>query len=420
MRKSLFHSLKPLALFVVIGVFLVNVGALRPASADGLRFERGVNLIRLFSFARYNGSQPVWPPFDPAIRAVHTSEMLGALRKAGIDHVRIPLQVAVFLTVMPEQRRVLYDDLKHLIAQLQSQNLSVIVDLHPTESDRAYTPSKLLDALDGPNFTTYTRLVEEIATLLEPIRPRTVALELMNEPQRECRKSSGTDWLDFQRELYRRVRAISRDLPLFVTGGCFSNVEGAILINPDDYRDRNVYYSVHFYQPFQFTHQAALFRLDYLRGLVGLAYPASAGSAERTLELTRKRMNELTEFPEVRREAMFNQAAQFISYYYRAKYGPEKTFAVLALLKKWASEHQVPSDRIVFTEFGAWRYFDGGAEVDKASKLRWMADTVHHFRAEGWGWTYWVLRGCCFGITDKNGDGDRLDPEIAIALGLQP
>ena len=76
---------------------------------------------------------------------------------------------------------------------------------------------------------------------------------------------------------------IAPRLPLFLTGGCWSNIEGIVLLDFDLLRDRRNFVSVHFYYPFLFTHQSATWTMPYLAGTIGVPYPASAGSHKTAL-----------------------------------------------------------------------------------------------------------------------------------------
>ena len=79
----------------------------------------------------------------------------------------------------------------------------------------------------------------------------------MNEPQSKCRVVFGTDWSAYQQVMIERIRRISADLPLFLTGGCWSNIEGFADLDTDLLHDRRNFVSIHFYYPFLFTHQGA-------------------------------------------------------------------------------------------------------------------------------------------------------------------
>jgi hypothetical protein len=59
----------------------------------------------------------------------------------------------------------------------------------------------------------------------------------------------------------------------------------------------------------------------------------------------------------------------------------------------------------------------GGAELDRASRARWLHDTAAAIARHGWGWTAYVLRDDPFGLYVNESDRDP-DPELMHALGL--
>ncbi len=77
----------------------------------------------------------------------------------------------------------------------------------------------------------------------------------------------------------------------------------------------------------------------------------------------------------------------------------------------------MPSDHIVFTEFGAMKETIDGAQFDRASRARWLHDASASIASHGWGWTAYVLRDDPFGLYVQ--ESDRYpDPELMKALGL--
>lgn len=79
-------------------------------------------------------------------------------------------------------------------------------------------------------------------------------------------------------------------MPLFLTGGCWSNIEGLADLDTDLLHDPRNFVSIHFYYPFRFTHQSATWSEPYLAGTIGVPYPAAAGNIDKTLDMTLERM----------------------------------------------------------------------------------------------------------------------------------
>ncbi len=180
----------------------------------------------------------------------------------------------------------------------------------------------------------------------------------MNEPQSQCRIHFGTDWTAYQQDMVERIRRIAPRLPLFLTGGCWSNIEGIVQLDTDLLHDRHNFVSVHFYYPFLFTHQSATWSMPYLAGTIGVPYPASAGSLAETLELTRARFRTVKLADGADRAAAEAQAEAEIRKYFGEAQGPAQIADWMNKVADWQAREGVASDQIVFTEFGAMKADD--------------------------------------------------------------
>jgi hypothetical protein len=236
-------------------------------------------------------------------------------------------------------------------------------------------------------------------------------------PQSKCRVRFGTDWTAYQQNMVERIRRIAPDLPLLLTGGCWSNIEGIVLLDTDLLRDRRNFVSVHFYYPFLFTHQSATWTMPYLAGTIGVPFPASAGSLAETLSLTRERFRSLALAPGADRAAAEAKAEQEISRYFHEAQGPAQIDQWMNQMADWQRREGVASDRIVFTEFGAMKQTIDGVEIDRGSRARWLHDASLAMENRGWGWTAYVLRDDPFGLYAKPGDRYP-EPQLLRALRL--
>jgi hypothetical protein len=302
------------------------------------------------------------------------------------------------------------------VAALHRHGLGVIVTLHPPSLNREL-PETYLDGLEGPKFTLYFQMVEMIARELGTIRSGTVALEPMNEPQSECRRKNGVDWTVYQEQMIERLRRVAPDLLLFLTGGCWSNVEGIVLLESGLLRDPRNLVSAHFYYPFLFTHQTATWSMPYVAGVVGVPYPAAAGDVQTTLALTRERFKTIAVPRGADRTGALQKAEWEIRKYFYQGQGRSQVEQWMKQIADWQARQRVDADRIVFTEFGAMKQKIDGAEIDKPSRARWLADASAEIARRGWGWTIYVLRDDPFGLYQRKGDRHP-DPVLLRALRL--
>jgi hypothetical protein len=367
-------------------------------------FRKGVSL-QVFTFPAIVGSVYAEDPY-PNRAGVEDYFSIARLRASGFDHVRLPVDVGPFLDD-PEQRRWrefrIY--FRRFIESVKRSGLNVIVTL-VAPSLNGQIPEDQLDAINGPRFMRYLDMTERFARELDGWNVNDLALEPMNEPQRACRQSTATDWLDYQDILIPRLRAKAPHLWLGMTGGCWSKIEGLEGFDARRLSDNRTFVSVHFYDPFLFTHQGSDWTLDIMPLIAGLPYPAKAGSLDEVLGNARGRDTVLDrKAPDV-----LPRAEDAIRNYFRENSDGDAIRARLQTLKEWALSHGVEPGRIVFTEYGAMKTPGG-----ERSRTRWLHDVSSAIAANGWGWTLWVLRQGPFGL-DEDG---RYDPALFDALGVQ-
>jgi endoglucanase len=387
--------------------------------ASELAFKRGATLVEFFEFPATLGEgaakRYAEPAYPRALSALASFDF-DALRQIGFDHMRVPLDVGPLMQGEEWQRREILDALVSVVSAINRHGLNVLVTLLPPSLQHEL-PQTYLDGLDGPKFRAYSAMVERVAAALAPLDGGSVALEAMNEPQSSCRVRFGTDWTTYQQNLVERIRRIAPQLALFLTGGCWSNIEGIVLLDTDLLRDRRNFVSVHFYYPFLFTHQGATWTAPHLAGTIGVPYPASAGSLEETLDLTRARFAAVALAPGVDRLAAQARAESEIRRYFRDAQGTAQVEEWMKQVADWQRRQQVDSDRIVFTEFGAMKQEVDKVEIDRASRARWLRDASTAIESRGWGWTAYVLRDGPFGLYVR--EADRFpDPQLLRALRL--
>ena len=407
-----------LAAIAVTAAALAAGAAIGDAGAAG--FKRGATMVEFFNFAATTGEGPARtyanPPFPnarPALARINFEDV----RRLGFDHMRVPMDLGPMMWGTERQRRDILDQLGAVIAELHRHDLAVLVALYPPSLQREL-PETYLDGLRGPKCSRYFEMVERLARELSTIRSGLVALEPMNEPQSECRSKTELDWTEYQQFMVARIRSIAPELPLFLTGGCWSNIEGIVLLDSDLLRDRRNFVSVHFYYPFLFTHQSATWTMPYLAGSIGVPYPASAGSVGSALTKTRERFRSVPLAADVDRTAALHKAEREIVKYFVENQGRTAVQSWMKRVADWQERQGVQSDQIVFTEFGAMKQVQGGIEIDKASRARWLQDVSSEIEGRGWGWTVYVLQDDPFGLYARKGD-PYPEPGLLRALRLK-
>lgn len=348
-----------------------------PVLADYPKLARGLNLSHWFEYERGQGL---------------TAPEMRQLKALGLDHVRIPVDPVVGGWHPQRGGRLAFlGELQSAVAMAVDAGLEVVVDLHMEPSDkqviedRPETEAELL------------RLWQQLARAFAGTPRAQVALELFNEPQYYGWKR--LRWLDLQRRLLDTVRAQAPSHLVLLTGprgGAFDAVAGMAV-----QRDPALAYVFHFYDPFIFTHQGAVWQDERYTtaGLRhGLRYPPEAAH-DNALPLRKPHP----------------KAAQEMADHLKAGWGPQKMRQEMARAGQWARDKGV---RLLCNEFGCIR-----ANVDPASRYRWVADVRTALEAAGIGWTLWDYTDI-FGITQQSaqpGQAGRrsLDAPAYAALGLK-
>ena len=349
-----------------------------PAAAG--EFKRGVNLNQwLDTYA--TGPVPL--------------QELNALRLAGFDHVRLPID-PMTLGWAPERGPALRDiaRLQSALAVIQAAGLDVIVDMHP-DADTQHVIEN-----DPQGAAALVELWAWLAGQLRSTSPERVALELLNEPQYQG-VGGALRWSRYQKRLLATVRAVLPNHLVVVTGRQTGTLDGLIELTPID--DPNLIYSFHFYAPGIFTHQGA----SWMRNVPwttaghwhGMRYPA------RDARIRKPWMDDGGDY-----QRGVDEMAQYLA----------EDWSRAEIIQKWeplfAWARRYPKLRIRLGEFGVIR-----AGVDPASRYRWVSDVRMQADARGWGWSVWNY-GSDFGITSLSNIEGRprgsIERMAKIALGL--
>ncbi len=339
--------------------------------------RRGLNLTHWFEYERG--------------QSVSAAEMR-AMRQIGLDHVRIPLDPVVMgwapdgggatPTFLPAVRTAL--------EQALDAGLEVVLDLHLEPATKQRVEER--PAAERAVVALWSQMARALADLPQD----RVAFELFNEPQYYGLQA--WRWPAFQRRLLQAVREHApRHLVLLSgnEGGSFAGLRQLPAV-----ADAAVAHVVHFYDPFLFTHQGAHW-LDTRYTTAGLhhgvLYP-SAQQVTRPARLTRAHPRAATE----------------MAAYVAQDWGPARIRAELSRVADHARQHGI---RLVCNEFGVIR-----ANVDVASRYRWIEDVREALEAEGIGWTLWDYTDI-FGITAESALQGRtgmrtIDSGALQALGL--
>jgi endoglucanase len=307
--------------------------------AANKRLGRGVNL-----------GNALEAPKEGAWGMTLRAEFFKTIKDAGFDSVRLPVkwsahaQAGPPYTIDPE----FFARVDWAIDQALKNDLNIVVNVHHYDELTA-DPDRHLPRLVG--------LWEQIAARYKD-RPAGVYFELLNEPHDKLNEAR---WNAAIPQVMAAVRKTNPTRPVIVGPGQWNAIRAIDKLElPKD--DRNLIVTVHFYDPFEFTHQGA----SWAKGSekwVGRKWTGT--DAEK--EAIRKR---------------FEQAAA------------------------WGKKHARP---IFLGEFGAYQV------ADMDSRARWTRFVVEEAERLGFSWAYWEF-GAGFGAYDREA-GKWREPLRAALLG---
>jgi endoglucanase len=285
------------------------------AFAQNQRLGRGVNIL---------GYDPIWRSRD---QARFKAEYFQKLKAAGFDSVRINLHgfrqmdATNGWAIKPAWFAVL----DWAVTEAQRQGLAVILDLHE------FQPLGKDPAGNREKFLAFWR---QVAAHYQSA-PASVYFEVLNEPHE---KLTPELWNEYFAEALGIIRQTNPTRTVIVGPGQWNQIDRLAELKLPE-QDRNLIVTVHYYEPFNFTHQGASWtdRQDKL----GFDWK---GTTAETAALDRA----------------FDKA------------------------DAWSKANQRP---IFLGEFGA--YDRGPLE----SRVRWTAAIARAAEARKWSWAYWQFDG---------------------------
>ena len=345
-------------------------------------FQKGVNLSHWYA-------QSMTGDYEEERLASYFTEADAKLIKSmGFDHVRLTVDESIPLTKtagqLNEGRLGKFDE---RVQMLLDAGLNVIVDLHPSdEFKEALHEQKNLDKL-AQDWAAW-------AKRLSKFDPDRVMLEIMNEPSSTWPVQ---EWMVAQETILNAMRLAAPEHTILVTPGGWSQADLITEMRP--YRDRNVVYTIHWYEPHLFTHQAANWAGEACEGIAGLIWPVKPEQATEVTEQTTK---------------AGSQSAKDLKWQIEQGWQTEQwAIDKLEAVVEWQRKHNVP---VYVGEFGVYR-----KECPADTRYRWHEFFASEFQKRGWGWAIWDYAGGFSVLEDGSQPSGQRQPDKALQgfIGLE-
>jgi hypothetical protein len=393
-----------------------------PAGAATFSMKRGLNLDQWVTWPtedKWGDRQAILP--YPEWRKFLKEDDLKALKDAGLDFLRMPVDPAPFLSDGTAAfRDNLYASVLDSARMINRAGLKVVVDLHliPAGGNRKIGMSEVMR--DPAVFDAYADLVRKMARTLAKEDPGQVALELMNEPIVDCDENGTNLWPDLQKRLFATARASATRLTLVLTGGCYSNAASLAKVDPKAIPDDNVIWTFHSYDPFLLTHQGATWAGDFIQYVTGLPYPLTAvpkAQLDVTLDTIRDRIR--AEAPWARQSGLLAYLDEQVA----TMDAPQKLLGVMdepfRTVDAWAKANGIKPQDITLGEFGMIRKeYGNGFVMPAAYRAAYVRDIIARAEAHGFSWSVWSYGGA-FGIVDAF-DGEKAEPDVMDVIRSLP
>ena len=341
-------------------------------------------------------------PF-PEWRRHTTHATMYAIREAGLDFIRMPVDPSVFLApISLPIREQLYQSVVESVEFLQSAGFKVIVDLHLIGGSRPEAPMMTDVFTNETAWENYVLVVAEIARRIKKFMPEDVGLELMNEPSAGGPQEWKIRWATtMQKRLYDTARGILPDHTLVLTPAD-GEAEHINMLNPNMYNDTNILWTFHSYKPFLVSHQGATWAGDVVGHVKNIPYPLWSVSPE----VLEARLQEI--YTEVRQTANPDRIDGIIWYIDNELHTidtPAKLDVVANQpyedMQIWARKYGINPANVFLGEFGIIRQEYGVPYVvDPAQRAAFYKDLITRAEFYGFSWCMWSFGGS-FGIIEE-------------------
>jgi len=292
-----------------------GTGQAYDALSQNKRLGRGVNVL---------GYDPIWKDRQ---KARFQEKYFRLIKEAGFNHIRINLHPFRDNKLGADHKlpAAWFDVLDWAVKHALANRLLVILDLHEFQAMGA-------DPLG--NKERFLVVWRQIAEHCKDA-PSEVVFEALNEPNK---KLTAKLWNPMLREALAIIRQSNPHRTVIVGPTSWNNIKDLDKLELPN-SDRNLIVTVHYYSPFQFTHQGAPWA--GLKGKVGVPWNGTEKEQQAILK-------------------DFEKA------------------------QAWARQQDRP---IYLGEFGA---YDRG---DMESRMRWTSFVTRQAEKLGWSWGYWQFDG---------------------------
>jgi endoglucanase len=382
-------------------------------ASDFPLMQKGINLHHLLNWPdgnKTNGAfEYSWPPFQGPRYSISSQE-LRHLVHMGFDFVRITVDPSIFIIMKQDKQAFLLNHSRVIIKQCLAAGLKVIFDLHPVAVNPELKPEVLVDAKSATAFNAYADMVEVIAKMMAEFAPSQVAFELMNEPWM-TNLNDAPRWQPMLEQLHARARSVAPHIPLILTGMHWSDYRALIKLDTTPFKNSNVLYTFHYYDPHTFTHQGV--GGDESEHLSAVPWPFKPSDADETLSKAEIGIDKLNKPDDFKIKAK-SKTRDLITKLVKNGHNETRIAQDFDVVARWAAQNGISRNRILLGEFGCVNTAKGIALG--ADRLAWLSTVKDLAQKNGFPWAYWSYKG--YGGMELMDVKGAIDSNLLSALGL--
>ena len=348
------------------------------AQTDSLAWKRVAHLRHGINASEWLAQSRDYSP--QRLRAVTTLDDIARMHAMGFDHVRLSIDPAIFQCAGPWMQCETVQVLDEVIARALSEDLAVILDIHPSDDYKRQLASS------DSAVAKFAQLWGRIAGYYARQNPEMVFFEVLNEPEVGLYR-----WAGIQQSVVEVIRKAAPQHTIIVTCGEYSNPDD--LVRMPEIADDDYIVNFHYYSPHIFTHQGASWGDAYWVTLRQVPFPGTqdavaAAMAKQTDDWARWK---LTQY------GLEHWDAQHIA-------------GEINFMAEWGKARHVP---MTCNEFGVYRNYSNPDD-----RMRWLAAVRTALEQDGIGWTMWDYQ-FGFGVVTKKDGTVTEDDGVLKALGLR-
>ncbi len=336
--------------------------------ADGKftgEFEFGESDVRLLS---ENGFKALRLPIDLDLYVQNRDEFLADMTGT----VELQMNDSIFIV------------LDSFVNWTERYKMSLTIDYH--EYDNSYNTTS---CKDKQYLAMMAGVWKAVAAHYSTNLREDLFFELLNEPDMKNGKVTSADWTVAAQGMIDSIRTVDNKHTIIFGDAAWYSTE--LLIKREPFKDDNIVYAIHSYEPFVFTHQ-------------GASWGDAATIKNLPFPYTPEKWSEYSSDFGVKASTVSWVKTAVKNYYKTGSKG--YILSSLVKVKKWAVENNVP---LVWNEFGAYNVkSDAESRLNYLTAVREISDTLQI------PWQHWGYTGG-FSVIEN----DKLIDGIGKALDLE-